>query len=75
MVRDESVDSLEEVEWRLADLRVLAIHAIPAALRQTVLAVGGQRILLVAVVRLPQTCLYAEEWVGEEEEEEQSQED
>lgn len=53
MVRDESVDSLEEVEWRLADLRVLAIHTIPAALRQTVLTVGGQRILLVAVVRLP----------------------
>lgn len=67
MVTDESMDSLEEVQWRLADLRVLAIHTIPAALRQTVLAVGGQRILLVAVVRLSQTRLCADE--------EQSQED
>lgn len=33
-----------------ADLCVPALHSIPAALRQTVLAVGGQRILLVAVV-------------------------
>lgn len=59
----------EEVEWRPADLCVLAIHTIPASLGQTVLAVGGQRILLVAVVRLPQTRLCAEK------EEEQSQED
>lgn len=43
-------EKAEKVEWRPADLCVLAIHTIPAALRQTVLAVGGQRILLVAGV-------------------------
>lgn len=43
-----------------ADLSVLGLHSVPAALRQTVLAVGGQRVLLIAVVRLTQTSLSKE---------------
>lgn len=48
---------LEDEALKDADLCVLALHSIPAALRQTVLTVGRQRILLVTVVRLTQTRL------------------
>ena len=41
---------LHDEAMRDADLCVLGLHSIPAALRQTVLTVGRQRILLVAVV-------------------------
>lgn len=47
----ESCDGLN------ADLRVLAFHSVPAALGQAVLAVVGQGVLIVAVVRLPQAGL------------------
>lgn len=46
------------IKQKKADLSVFGLHSIPAALGQAVLAVGRQRILLVAVVRLTQTSLH-----------------